>query len=90
MTKITSDFNWRAAPMFMCGNPRWISCCTIRRAGDANTRCRGMRAPWEKVIVIDDDLGRSGGGTARPGLNVCWRRSAAVRRERSLLSKPRA
>jgi DNA invertase Pin-like site-specific DNA recombinase len=28
---------------------------------------RAQTLGWENVIVIDDDLGRSGGGTARPG-----------------------
>ena len=31
------------------------------------TRARALG--WEKVVVIDDDLGRSGGGTARPAIS---------------------
>src|SRR5205823_13675298 len=34
---------------------------------------------WEHVIVIDDDLGRSGGGQLRPASSVCSRRSAPAR-----------
>jgi Resolvase, N terminal domain len=38
---------------------------------------------WENVIVIDDDLGRSGGGTARPGFErllaaICTGAAGAV------------
>src|SRR6201988_539093 len=36
-----------------------------RRQYALETRARSLG--WENVIVIDDDLGRSGGGTARPG-----------------------
>lgn len=28
---------------------------------------RARQLGWSEVVVIDDDLGRSGGGTARPG-----------------------
>src|SRR3979409_2448405 len=46
---------------------------------------RARALGWEQVIVIDDDLGRSGGGQLRPGFErllaalrggaaaVCWR-----------------
>jgi len=36
-----------------------------RRQYALTTRARDLG--WQNVIVIDDDLGRSGGGTARPG-----------------------
>jgi DNA invertase Pin-like site-specific DNA recombinase len=36
-----------------------------RRQYALTTRARTLG--WQNVIVIDDDLGRSGGGTARPG-----------------------
>jgi DNA invertase Pin-like site-specific DNA recombinase len=36
-----------------------------RRQYALETRARSLG--WENVIVIDDDLGRSGGGAARPG-----------------------
>ena len=45
-----------------------ISLLTILRVAVVNTRWQIAHVPgWENVIVIDDDLGRSGGGTARPG-----------------------
>lgn len=38
---------------------------------------RARQLGWNDVQVIDDDLGRSGGGIARPGLKSCWPRSAS-------------
>src|ERR1700730_1941509 len=44
---------------------------------------RGRQLGWNDVQVIDDDLGRSGGGIARPGFEkllaaICERRVGAV------------
>ena len=44
---------------------------------------RARQLGWSEVIVIDDDLGRSGGGTARPGFEkllalICEGRVGAV------------
>ncbi|MCP1845885.1 excisionase family DNA binding protein [Bradyrhizobium sp. USDA 4524] len=44
---------------------------------------RAQLLGWENVIVIDDDLGRSGGGTARPGFErlltaICTGSAGAV------------
>jgi excisionase family DNA binding protein len=44
---------------------------------------RAKTLGWENVIVIDDDLGRSGGGTARPGFErllaaICTGTAGAV------------
>jgi hypothetical protein len=44
---------------------------------------RAQTLGWENVIVIDDDLGRSGGGTARPGFErllaaICTGTAGAV------------
>lgn len=44
---------------------------------------RARQLGWNKVVVIDDDLGRSGGGTARPGFEkllaaICEGRVGAV------------
>ena len=30
-------------------------------------RDRALHLGWHQVVVVDDDLGHSGGGTARPG-----------------------
>ena len=47
------------------------------------TRPRAQELGWTNVIVIDDDLGRSGGGTARPGFErllaaICTGAAGAV------------
>jgi excisionase family DNA binding protein len=52
-----------------------------RRQYALSTRARNLG--WEDVIVIDDDLGRSGGGTVRPGFErllgaICTGTAGAV------------
>jgi hypothetical protein len=37
---------------------------------------RARQLGWVSVEMIDDDLGRSGGGISRPGSSACWLRSA--------------
>ena len=59
-----------------------------RRQYALTTRARDLG--WQDVIVIDDDLGRSGGGTARPASSACSWGSAAARLARSSLSRRRA
>jgi len=68
MTKITSDHLARSGYIYvrqssmdqLLHNPE-----SRRRQYGLTTRARALG--WEDVIVIDNDLGRSGGGTARPG-----------------------
>jgi DNA invertase Pin-like site-specific DNA recombinase len=68
MTKITGDHLARTAYVYvrqssmdqLLHNPE-----SRRRQYALTTRARDLG--WKNVIVIDDDLGRSGGGTARPG-----------------------
>ena len=68
MNKITPDHLSRSAYVYvrqstpdqLINNPE-----SRRRQYGLATRARALG--WENVIVIDDDLGRSGGGTARPG-----------------------
>ncbi len=68
MSKITTDHLSRAAYVYvrqstadqLVNNPE-----SRRRQYGLVARARTLG--WSNVIVIDDDLGRSGGGTARPG-----------------------
>ncbi len=68
MTKITGDHLTRSAYVYvrqssmdqLLHNPE-----SRRRQYALTTRARALG--WDNVTVIDDDLGRSGGGTARPG-----------------------
>ena len=68
MTKITGDHLTRSAYVYvrqssmdqLLHNPE-----SRRRQYALTTRACALG--WEKAIVIDDDLGLSGGGTARPG-----------------------
>lgn len=84
MTKITPDHLARSAYVYvrqstlgqMLHNPE-----SRRRQYALPTRARALG--WEKVVVIDDDLGRSGGGTARPGFErllsaICTGAAGAV------------
>ena len=84
MTKITSDHLARSAYVYvrqssmdqLLHNPE-----SRRRQYALTTRARALG--WQNVIVIDDDLGRSGGGTARPGferllVGICSGAAGAV------------
>jgi DNA invertase Pin-like site-specific DNA recombinase len=48
---------------------RRISCCIITKAADVSYGLadRARHLGWQDVVVIDDDLGRSGSGISRPG-----------------------
>ena len=70
------------------------SSCRSRGCADSDEVARSRRRQyglatraqalgWENAIVIDDDLGRSGGGTARPGFErllaaICTGTAGAV------------
>ncbi len=84
MTKITGDHLARSAYVYvrqssmdqLLHNPE-----SRRRQYALTTRARDLG--WQDVIVIDDDLGRSGGGTARPGferllVGICGGEAGAV------------
>src|ERR1700761_6742188 len=68
MTKVTGDHLARSAYVYvrqssmdqLLHNPE-----SRRRQYALTTRASALG--WDNAIVIDDDLGRSGGGTARPG-----------------------
>jgi DNA invertase Pin-like site-specific DNA recombinase len=84
MNKIAPDHLARSAfvyvrqstPDQLINNPE-----SRRRQYALATRARTLG--WENVVVIDDDLGRSGGGTARPGFErllaaICTGTAGAV------------
>ena len=84
MNKITPDHLTRSAYVYvrqstpdqLANNPE-----SRRRQYALADRARAFG--WENVIVIDDDLGRSGGGTARPGFErllaaICTGAAGAV------------
>jgi excisionase family DNA binding protein len=84
MNKITLDHLSRSAYVYvrqstpdqLANNPE-----SRRRQYALATRARALG--WENVTVIDDDLGRSGGGTARPGFErllaaICTGAAGAV------------
>jgi len=84
MNKITADHLSRAAYVYvrqstqdqLANNPE-----SRRRQYALKTRAEALG--WTNVIVIDDDLGRSGGGTARPGFEhlltaICTQGAGAV------------
>ncbi len=84
MSKISADHSSRAAYVYvrqstadqLVNNPE-----SRRRQYALAARARTLG--WANVIVIDDDLGRSGGGTARPGFErllaaICTGAAGAV------------
>jgi excisionase family DNA binding protein len=84
MNKITPDHLLRSAYVYvrqstpdqLINNPE-----SRRRQYALTSRARAFG--WENVIVIDDDLGRSGGGIARPGFErllaaICTGAAGAV------------
>jgi excisionase family DNA binding protein len=84
MNKITHDHLARSAYVYvrqstpdqLANNPE-----SRRRQYALATRARALG--WENVIVIDDDLGRSAGGAARPGFErllaaICTGAAGAV------------
>jgi len=84
MNKITPDHLTRSAYVYvrqstpdqLANNPE-----SRRRQYALADRARVLG--WKNVIVIDDDLGRSGGGTARPGFErllaaICTGAAGAV------------
>jgi excisionase family DNA binding protein len=84
MNRITPDHLARSAYVYvrqstadqLQNNPE-----SRRRQYDLATRARSLG--WQNVIVIDDDLGRSGGGQARPGFErllaaICAEAAGAV------------
>src|SRR6476620_11036722 len=68
MNKITSDHLARAAFVYV----RQSTAYRVANNLESQRRQYGLverarQLGWEDVQVVDDDLGRSGGGTARPG-----------------------
>jgi DNA invertase Pin-like site-specific DNA recombinase len=68
MNKITSDHLARAAFVYVRQSTVYQVVNNLesqRRQYSLVERARQLG--WDDVQVVDDDLGRSGGGTARPG-----------------------
>src|SRR5512134_222587 len=68
MSKITTDHLGRSAYVYI----RQSTLEQVQHNLESQRRQYGLVARarqlgWEQVIVLDDDLGRSGAGTARPG-----------------------
>ena len=84
MSKITPDHLARAAYVYV----RQSTAGQIKHNHESRRRQyalaeRARRLGWAEVVVIDDDLGRSGSGVARPGferllLAICEGRVGAV------------
>ena len=83
MTKITPDHLARAAFVYV----RQSTADQVLNNHESRRRQYGLadrahELGWSAVEVIDDDLGRSGSGIARPGfeklLARVWRATAAI------------
>ena len=84
MSKISSDHSSRAAYVYVrqsTGDQLVKNPESRRRQYALAARARTLG--WSNVVVIDDDLGRSGGGMARPGFDrllaaICTGAAGAV------------
>jgi DNA invertase Pin-like site-specific DNA recombinase len=84
MTKVTSDHLARAAYVYVrqsTADQLLHNHESRRRQYGLAERARGLG--WRDVVVIDDDLGRSGSGVSRPGFErlltaICEGRIGAV------------
>lgn len=68
MSRITADHLSRAAWVYV----RQSTPGQVRHNRESKGRQyalegRARQLGWQQVVVVDDDLGHSGGGTARPG-----------------------
>src|SRR5260370_15919192 len=84
MSKITTEHLWRSAIVYVRQSTSYQVVNNLesqrRQSGLVE---RGHQLGWSDVQVIDDDLGRSGGGIARPGFEkllaaICEGRVGAV------------
>jgi DNA invertase Pin-like site-specific DNA recombinase len=84
MNKITHDHLSRAAYVYVRqSTPDQLTNNPESRRRQYALAMRARALGWDNVIVIDDDLGRSGGGTARPGFErllaaICTGATGAV------------
>jgi len=84
MNKITPDHLTRSAYVYVRqSTPDQLANNPESRRRQYALADRARTLGWENVIVIDDDLGRSGGGTARPGFErllaaICTGAAGAV------------
>jgi DNA invertase Pin-like site-specific DNA recombinase len=84
MNKITPDHLARSAYVYVRqSTPDQVANNPESRRRQYALADRARALGWDNVIVIDDDLGRSGGGTARPGFErllaaICTGAAGAV------------
>jgi excisionase family DNA binding protein len=84
MNKITPDHLSRSAYVYVRqSTPDQLANNPESRRRQYALAARARALGWENVTVIDDDLGRSGGGTARPGFErllaaICTGTAGAV------------
>jgi DNA invertase Pin-like site-specific DNA recombinase len=68
MSKITPDHRARHAYVYVRqSSPDQLLHNPESRRRQYGLADRARQLGWSEVVVIDDDLGRSGGGIARPG-----------------------
>jgi DNA invertase Pin-like site-specific DNA recombinase len=83
MTKITPEHLARSAVVYVRQSTPSVSNNLESQRRQYGLVERGRELGWNDVQTIDDDLGRSGGGTARPGFEkllaaICEGRVGAV------------
>ena len=68
MTRITAEHLSREAWVYVRqSSPAQVLNNRESRSRQYGLEDRARELGWRKVVVVDDDLGQSGGGTRRPG-----------------------
>ena len=85
MSKIVADHLAREAVVYV----RQSTPGQLRHNGESRRRQYGVRnrargLGWREPVVIDEDLGRSGGGTSRPGFDRLLVAMRGARRDRAV------
>ena len=85
MTKFTPDHLARSAFVYIRqSTPDQVLNNHESRRRQYGLAERARQLGWQDVVVIDDDLGRSGSGVTRPGFEAFWRRSARAWRRHAV------
>jgi hypothetical protein len=93
MTKITPEYLARNAIVYIRqSSPHQVANNLESQRRQYALVARGQQLGWSDVQVIDDDLGRSGDGVARPGFEkllarICESRVGACSRLRHPVSR---
>ena len=86
MTRITPEHLSRAAWVYVRqSTPGQVRHNHESRGRQYALKDRARQLGWSDVVLVDDDLGRSGGGRSVRAMTGCWRQCVAAKSERCCL-----